>query len=572
MRLPRSLHCVRWFCFGLLVAGSALAAEPPPVPPGVFELPKLTVTNPQELPPPEAWRYTKIPGVEVLSNASDSSTQRFLKDFQMLQQVIDTTWPGMRAAASTLPTTVILYGRSEGAENFLRPKGTLVGEEIVEFEPFDPEGTDNPTQTRRVASRFLNDEETACIVVDLQEGGAGLADPYRQFYGEYVRYLVSRLEAPVPPWLEEGVCKLYSGVDFTDKWISFARVGTEFGGRRAGDFNAILQRPPVVVGSSSKGVVAGMGAFPSLAELLRADRHQLMASYKLRALAHAFVHMCLYGRGQRHQKSLFFYLDRIRGGVGSEELFAESFGMTIKKMQEEIVGYVSFTDHKQIVFKAKKGGGLLLPPPAVLREATQAEVGRIKGQGLMLAGSTDAARLELVAPYVRGEQDADHLAVLGLYELRAGRRERGRKFLETAAAGHATNAVAWLELARLRYAESRTPLEEKQCTAVLDPLRTAGGLQQPLLGVYELMAKIWLESPVKPPAGDLAMLEQGVQRFSRQLGFVYQTAQLHAASGLTKQAARMAEWGQRVAQTTADKERFGRLLAGLPSGATLDAM
>ncbi|MEZ0393320.1 MAG: hypothetical protein ACAH59_13960, partial [Pseudobdellovibrionaceae bacterium] len=58
---------------------------------------------------------------------------------------------------------------------------------------------------------------------------------------------------------------------------------------------------------------------------------------------------------------------------------------------------------------------------------------------------------------------------------------------------------ALLELGRLRHAEQAAvrpgaPLDEKQCEAVLAPLRTAGGLPPPLLGVYELMAKIWMES------------------------------------------------------------------------------
>ena len=127
-------------------------------------------------------------------------------------------------------------------------------------------------------------------------------------------------------------------------------------------------------------------------------------------------------------------------------------------------------------------------------------------------------------------------------------------------------AGAWLELARLRHAElvalqRGAPLEEKQREAVLAPLRTAGGLQPPLLGVYELMALVWLESPANPQADDLALLEQGARRFYRRLGLVYQTAQLHAATGMSTEAARLADWGQKAAQSAQDKERFRQLLA-----------
>jgi hypothetical protein len=560
---------------GPLVVCTGLAADlPPPSAPEVLELPKLTVTNVRQLPKPESWRYTKIPGVEVLSNASNSSTQRFVKDFQMLQQVIDATWPGTRSAAAVLPTTVILYGRGEGARAFLKPKGTLVGDdEVIEFQPVDAEDEEAAERRGRIASRFLGDEEAACIVVDLYQGAGGLTDPYRQFYGEYVRYLMTRLDAPAPPWLVEGVVRLYSGLDFTKDWIHFAQVGDGSGGHRIGDFNMILGRAPLAAGSRptdfaatrplpSPGVYGG-GAFPSLAEMLQAPR---ILEVRQRALAHAFVHMCLYGRGQRYQKAFFTYLERLKGGTGTPALFEECFGMSIRKMQDELVGYVSFTDYKMITLRAKKGGGLVIPPPAVLRDATQAEVGRIKGQGLILARQPDAARLEFIAPYVRGMQDADLVAALGLYELSDGRTDRGRKFLESAVAGRTTRAKAYVELARLRYAAAgaRT-LDEKQREAVLAPLRLAGGLPPPLVDGCELMVKLWSESSEKPPAGDLVLMEAGARRFSRNLGLVYQTAQLLSEGGRVAQAAELADWGQKAAREAKDRERFAQLRATLPA-------
>lgn len=578
MHLPRCLRACPWLCLGLLSTGTTLTADEVPVSSEIWKLPTITVTNPLLLPPPEAWRYAKVPGIEVLTNASNHSTKRFLRNFQLLQQVIDVTWPGLRSAESALPTTLILYGRGEGARSFLTAKGQLVGDEVIEFQPSDLEETDEPMRRTRVASRFLGDEETACIVVDLQEDAGGFADPYRQFYGDYVRYLISRLDTPSPLWLKEGLARLYSGVDFNSKWITLNQVGSGAVGERQGDFNTLLGRAPLNRGgartlnsrsgfvptASSMPTRTSLGAFPSLAEMLQADGPVLNG--RLRVLAHAFVHMCLYGRGQRYQKPLFDYLARTKGQPGSEEVFAECFGMSIKEMQSEIMAYAGFTDYKLIILKAKKGGGFVPPVPIELREATGAEIGRIKGQGLMLAGAMDAARLELVAPYVRGEHDADQIAALGLFELRQGRKERGRHFLEIAATRGTIRAGAWLELARLRHAELMAlqrgaPLDEKQREAVLAPLRKAGGLPPPLLGVYELMALVWLESPANPKADDLAMLEQGAQRFYRRLGLVYQTAQLHAASGMSTEAARLADWGQKAAQSAQDKERFGQLLA-----------
>ena len=53
-----------------------------------IELPKFIVTDSQIFPPPEAWRYAKFPGFEVLTNASDRSTQRLVREFRLFQNAV----------------------------------------------------------------------------------------------------------------------------------------------------------------------------------------------------------------------------------------------------------------------------------------------------------------------------------------------------------------------------------------------------------------------------------------------------------------------------------------------------
>jgi hypothetical protein len=373
--------------------------------------------------------------------------------------------------------------------------------------------------------------------------------------------------------VREGVARLLAGMDFTDTWIKFTEVSSD----RFDDFNTVLGRAGTRASANSRfdpanptagtpAPAVGMGAFPSIAEMLQANDAGFATNPWFRHLSHAFVHMCLYGRGQRYQKPFMVYLAKTNGGPGSEAVFKECFGMSYKQMQDEIVGYVSFTDYKNIVLKAEKGQALATPPAAVLRDATQAEVGRIKGQGLVLSGRSDLARATLLAPYMRKEADANLLAALGLYEVDFGRRDRARSFLESAAQGGARRPRAYLELARMRRIEldAKEPARATAAPTVLAPLRAAAG-QEPLLReVFEMMIAEWSRDPALPPASDLALLEKGAVRFQRNLKLVYDTAQLLAAANNPRQAARFADWGMRNAQAPRDKERFAQLLATLP--------
>lgn len=565
-------------------SSAANAAEAPvPADATVYELPHYTVTNSLVLPEPESWRYATLPGYEVLSSASEAETQRFLREFQTLQQVIDVTWPVLRRGAAPVPTTLILCGRNPSARAFLNPRGRLVGSyDAFEFQQLDPSDANQPgLRVGRVASRFFADEEHACIVVDLADDSSGLADPYRQFANEYVRQLIGRLDAAAPAWLVEGVASLFGGLEHSEKWIAFGDLGG-----KQDDFNQLLTAKPSAAASSPlddpapqgssdatppRPLMSAVGALLPLATMLEATEPQLRSDPKLRALARAFVHLCLYGRGQKYQKPLFVYLSRLQGGAGSEALFHECFGLSTAKMLEELQGYAAFTDYRHVQFRAQKGGGLKPPAPVALRAATPAEIGRIKGEGLLLAGNRDAAFIELLAPYVRHQTDNDLLAALALFELRSelsARAQRGRRLLEIATAGGTTRALAYLELARLRRDEVVGPLNAAQREQVVAPLRHAATLAPPLPAVFELCAVVWSEAAEAPPAEDLALLERGVARFPGRLGLVYHTAQLCAAGGRVKQAAKLAEWGERVAREPRDKERFAQLRAALAGAKT----
>jgi hypothetical protein len=521
----------------LLGVGSLVcrAAEEPAAPTGpIVELPKFEVTDSRILPQPEKWLYAEIPGFEILSNMSRGNTQRFVKDFLLLQEAMNAIMPGLRAGPVAVPTSLILTGRGDA------------------FSAFIPANRDDMSRN----SIFLRDNERGAIVVDFQLAELQLednttieSDPYRSFYGEFFRFIIRRNTLQKPPvWFEEGLVQLFASIEFQKKWINFAMIGDGFGGEKTGDFNRMLSR---------RGLM-------SMAELL-ADPPKRTGTF-FNAQAYAFVHMCLYGRDQKYQRAFLQFVMRLGREPLSEELFKECFKMDYKKMALELRGYIDFTDHKYMQFNAKKGQALPDPPPFELREAPDAVVGRIKGEALRLAGQRSAAHNALIAPYVRGERDPRLLAALGLNEKLAGNDDRARKFLEAASNAKVDRARAYLELARLRLDAERAKLkgpeaklDREQVASILTPLFTARKTPPPMAEVYTLIAETWSLSAAAPEREHFDVIIEGVRTFPRDTALVLAATLLAAKRGFPEHAGGLARLGARVATEPGEKNRFEML-------------
>jgi hypothetical protein len=270
--------------------------------------------------------------------------------------------------------------------------------------------------------------------------------------------------------------------------------------------------------------------------------------------------MCLYGRGQKYQKG---FLKFIVHEVPTEEIFKECFGKGYYEMLLELRGYIGFTDYKSMQFIAKKGQSLPEPPAFTIRDATDAESGRIVGEALRLGGHTDEARMALIAPYIRGEREARLLAALGLAERLEGKDDRARKFLEAAAKAKVERPRAYLELARLNLEEARAKpagaggrLSDGQVTRVLTPLLIARTQRPPIVHVYALAADTWSQAEHGPSREEFNFVIEGVQTFPRSLGLVWRAALLASHWKFEKEAVLLAKHGLKIARDPEERDRF----------------
>ncbi len=528
----------------------ALAADSTPDP--AVQLPAYTVTDTPILPPPESWHYARIEGFEVLSNTSASNTQDIVQYLQRFALALDTVWPGGRQLPEP-PTALIICGRA------------------AKFDEFAP-----PTWSRmqgRVTFAIRSREHSA-IVVDYQQKSLDLAgangalrdmevNSYQQLAREYVRFVFGGEHSPFPPWFVEGLAQIFMTMEVTPTLITVGRledsnlVPDALGLEWDRTFNGFLKERRLMA-------MEQMLTMPPDAEAARNPLSSLWAKQSA-----AFVHWGLYGNGRREQKAFLKFVQRITREPLTEALFKECFKRDYAGMLGELQSYVQFTAYKAEEFRAKKGERLPEPAPVLVRDATEAESARIRGDTLRAAGRGELARGVLLAAYIRGERDPQLLAALGLVELERGDTVRARKFLEIAIPAKPVRPRAYLELARFRLAD----LEAKaaagdwnvaQLGPIVAPLLEARGQPPPLPEVYELLANLWVRAAAVPAVDQLKIADEGVRRFPRDVPLIHDTATLMLRAGRPADAAMIVRHGLSVAREPEARARLEQLQAKIP--------
>lgn len=598
-------------CLGCGAGSSFAAGDQPEVKEPAVVLPEFEVLEGRMLPPPESWRYAERPGIEILTNASDDATGRLIRRFEMFKLALTLIW---RAdAAEPVPTRLVICGRD-------RKFDTLVP--IEEATP----------STARI-SVFMRDEEQAAIVLDMQtteihlldlgngtglSGGEGLievagartaapasagdrgiasfaADPYRQLYREYVHYLMSRSRQRPPAWLEEGLSQIVMAMRFDRTTIEFGKVADLDIVGAAASFSTGNAAADAALEANSGGAPAGGGLDAPV------EDRDFNAALRNRALipwprffavqhndsvalnplgnnlwakqAYAFVHMCLYGLNKKYQKPFLTFVERSGREPVSEAMFEACFGKNFRGMEQVLRNYIRATDHKSERFKVR-GEGMPEPPPLALRDASPAEIGRIKAETMKLAGRDDQARLELIAPYKRGELDGDLLGALALEESAAGHTDAARPLLEAAVYRKARRPRVYLELAAIHLAAAKKHpegeggrLSRVQTAAVLRLLFSARERPPALPAVYALIAETWAASEAAPKRANLEVLDDGVRQFPRDIPLISSAAELNARHGFAAAAAALATHGLKLPLDAVTRARFEELRAAAPDPA-----
>jgi tetratricopeptide (TPR) repeat protein len=285
--------------------------------------------------------------------------------------------------------------------------------------------------------------------------------------------------------------------------------------------------------------------------------------------AYLFAHLCLHSIKPDHKGFREKYAKLVKLATEKpveEKDFIACFGFGYDKMLAYMRSYSKLADFQRFKFDAKRGLKLQPVPEFEVREASDAESGRIAGEVLRMAGQNEVALERLIAPYWRGDRSPDLLAALGIAEKAANRTDRARKFLEKAVQEKTTRARAYAELARLRLDENvaKAQAEKRKFTpeevqSVLSPVEQ--GLQKPpvMAEFYDVLAKVWTFAPSAPDAQQFGALLGGVRRYPDNLNLIFSAAQVAVLHGYNQEARLLINHGLEGAGSPEIRGAFERL-------------
>lgn len=567
-------HTVIVFAVAWVVAANASYAAQPGAKSDVpVALPPFIVEEPTKGPP---WRYTQAMGYEVLSRCNDATSRRVIEAHDRLHQLLAEVLPVELQLKLTVPRALILYDEE------LQPAASKEVIARMLQRPTAPVplnlgniGGRGGVRTVSPAPAFsflpnlrLWDRDSMSVFMIVRRDD--FDDARLALTLDYVSYRLKNRVPTLAPWFLSG-------------FMSFFRH-TRFERRE-------LMTDPMVWISPSHTVAVKTDpktapTFQSLADFLTVALRPVdpTAGYTpiqhWQAQSELFVRWGLDPQGGARKAAFWRFVELSARREASEALFQECFGFDFVAAEAQLAAYLPEAVRRTVRFRPQ----LKKLPPLVFRNATDSELGRIKGDWERLEIGyvkqhapeladkyIEQARRTLQRAYERGVRDADLLAVLGLCEVDAGAEAAAREYLETAAVLGPIRPRAWYELARLRFAELRQDATQKdgrltanQAVTVLRPLFSARESEPPLPEVYELIADVWAHCETPPTRGHLGVLDEGVRLFPRRSSLVHRAAELNLRNGYHVHAAELVEVGLNGAIDETMRTKFEQLQQQVP--------
>lgn len=530
----------------------------------------------EELAKGPPWRYTEAMDYEILARCSDTTTRRVLEMHHTLYQLLADILPRSLRLDFTVPKALILYDEElTPAASKEVIAGLLRDTKSAEPPALELQGglrlnrtSTTPRPTRFLPNMRLWDRDAMTVFMitrrdDFDADTIGLTH-------SYVSYLIKGRVPALPPWFIHGFLAMYDDIKYGGARLTLA----PFEWLSPGHTETLKKTPLAVPPPAALADLFAHRMPPGDPALPHDPLKRWQAS------AHLFVRWALNPAGGARKAAFHRFAERAVIVGHSEALFRECFGLDYAAAQAALTAYLPEAVRRTVVFKPEK---LTKLPPVVLRNASDGEISRLKGDWERLEIAyvkvlfpelapkyLEQARRTLRRAYDRDDRDPRLLAALGLCEVDAGNPAAAQEFLETAAAAGLTRPRANYELGRLRLAQARAApdgadgrLSVTQTAWVLSPLFAARAGRPALPEVYELIGDVWAASAATPTRGHLAVLDEGVRLFPRRPALVLRTAELHLRNGFLDAAAPLVEIGALVADDDASRQRAAALKAQL---------
>jgi hypothetical protein len=559
------------------------------------------------------WRYARAPGYELLSSYPDQITREFLQELSNAQAMLDFIVPRQFQAKFDVPEIIILCDNEVMSPTYedilsLSSRGSIAA------------GRQDAAQS------FLN-----LRVADKDRIALLVANQARPSVNEitltgiaHVRFLLDRRTPRLPPWLVTGIMNLYLDLYAANqsKTVTFSQQATDLFESKTGSFHPqvpdtiqqptdfIYHIPPFVWVSPeiSKKIKPGEAFFGRDAsdssrvmnDLFTRDPPTEGTDWEIwNARATLFVRWALDrehhsdrksfgglmakmvstpesegsiidGTNSPHRDAFWKYVVQAAAGPVTEASFKECFGLSYSEAARQLSGYVPAAIGNPIDVLMEKSTA---EAPHVLREASSAEITRIKGDWERMAlnvvrkeyhdYASDRIKEMLMRAHKRGLNDPRLLAVIGLFDCDLGDDAGAKGFLEAAVQANVVGPRAYYELARIRYGElmagGNGPPSAADVERIIEPLETGRSQSPSLLESYELAEKVMEEASGADVRLHLNYLDSVRRDFPRELDLLYKVASLNVSNGYASEASALAEAGVQLSTTPQDRARFAKL-------------
>ncbi len=428
------------------------------------DLPPFMVTeeNPQKGTKP--WTYLSVPGLEVISKCSDSTTLWFVGQFTQRLAELEEILPSRLQFERTAPITLILIPPEMGDK---------MGKEIVKAvgDSESSERSSRVTSNGRVSSLYgmvpqvsLTDSESTTMMVELNDGD-------RRGISLTIGYVLNMLERRIPTlpyWFQSTVFSLYQQIRWSDEEaltipsVYWPRINVPV---TAGTPNPqgykVFKDDDGKLYRVEPASLIPMGSFLTgpFGEAQQGSQYQLDLWHYEGSL---FLYWVFVDETHARRKALWDFVDKSSREPATEALFRQCFGMGFADVTKELSDYLPQAMENPL--NLLKVDSVVIPE-LHLSDADPVTRARIQGNfivkemGYMAKSSVLSpyiplygARAEaiLLKPYSDGSRDPALMSVIGLYYVEAGKDETARLFLQEAASAHVLRPIVYAELARIR--------------------------------------------------------------------------------------------------------------------------
>jgi hypothetical protein len=550
------------------------------------------------------WRHASLPGLEVLSHCPDEVTRNLVAQYYRLHALLDLLVPPDLQGASDVPVSYILYDTDsqtaftrklvEELQTRANAHGAFNSFEVMpNFRLWDADSL----------AIFFSLDTSSLNRFNLRTAGLSLT-------GDYVRCVLAGRRPALPAWFIDGMTELYRTVELSTASTeavaagSFAQASSMAPQTERVAFRRFVWISPEETGLLDRRPDLRSTIMPLSMLFAEPAADESEATKAVRRAEAALFIRWMFDPNKTGLKgtrapdapplpiselqpaALWNFVHQAAAGPVTEAVFKSCFGLNYAAVETQLRHY------QLAAIGSFNGFHLPLPPTIpspemVLRDATLAEISRIKGRlerldvpyvqtryPDLVPRYVEQARSTLRKAYDEGDRDPRLLAELGLCEVDAGDDPAAQSLLTAAAVGHVVHPRVYCELVRIDYQDfqaghpATAKLPAETATRLLGWLDQADAQAPAMPESYLLRARVLIGAGAPISANQLAAFASGLRAFPRQGELYYAVALLHAMAGKTDSARELAERALAITTEPQTRGRLQQLLRVLPSSAS----